>query len=63
MERVQAGRAEIARLRVDAERVRRAARVAVEALILGKMLSPDAETLGAMQELERGGGEVFQNDR
>ena len=32
---VQAGRAEIARLRADAERVRRAARAEVEALILG----------------------------
>jgi len=35
VERIQAGRAEIARLRADAERVRRAARAAVEALILG----------------------------
>ena len=35
VERVQTGRAEIARLRTDAERVRRAARAEVEALILG----------------------------
>ena len=39
VERIQTGRAEIARLRVDAERVRRAARAAVEALILGKGMS------------------------
>jgi len=37
VERIQAGRAEIARLRADAERVRRAARVAIEALILGTL--------------------------
>lgn len=35
VERVQAGRAEIARLRAEAERVRHAARVEVEAMILG----------------------------
>lgn len=35
VERVQAGRAEIARLRAEAERVRRIARAEVEALILG----------------------------
>jgi type I restriction enzyme, S subunit len=35
VERVQTGRAEIARLRADVERVRRAARTEVEALILG----------------------------
>jgi len=37
VERVQAGRAEIARLRAEAERVRRAARAEVEALILGTL--------------------------
>ena len=31
-------------------------------MILGKMPSPDAETLGAMQELECGGGETFQTN-
>jgi type I restriction enzyme S subunit len=40
-----------------------AAQAEAEALILGKMPSPDAETLGAMRELERRGGEVFQYDR
>jgi hypothetical protein len=37
VERVQTGRAEITRLRADAERVRRAARAEVEALILGTL--------------------------
>jgi uncharacterized small protein (DUF1192 family) len=35
VERIGAGRAEITRLRAEAERVRRAARVEVKALILG----------------------------
>jgi type I restriction enzyme S subunit len=37
VERIQAGRAEIARLRAEAEHVRRAARAEVEALILGTL--------------------------
>jgi hypothetical protein len=57
---VQAGRAEIARLRDEAERVRRAARAEVEGMILGTVKHPNAETLEAMQELESGGGQVFQ---
>jgi uncharacterized small protein (DUF1192 family) len=35
VERIGAGRAEITRLRADIERVRRAARAEVEAMILG----------------------------